>query len=688
MAPGHVGARLAIAVCLTIGCASMPRKQYGVESIEWKGVEQMSRESLEACLATKEREPWTIRLGLSEATCGQPPFDQNVPDIGLITWPWTEWTAYDPAIFELDEQRILRWYRARGYYETEITKVRYSVDGEKIALPDRCTRDDCALTVSIEVEEGRPVFVRSVVVMARGALPPELMAELRAAPEMRTGERFDEATFEQDKQRLEDVLAARAYARAEVEGVVALDQVGRTARVQYDVVPGIRYRFGRVRVEGQGDDIEASAIIDVAAIRAGQPYDTEVIADAESAVYALGVFSSVRIEPEFREGSDVADLVIKVRRGRTERFRLGVGMMSGSLQRAGSGETVDVSQWDVHLLAGYEHENFLGGMRKLRIEERPRLIMLDDFPGVPDRPEPGNTVSLRFEQPRFPERRTVTYLDNQWDYGPDPFYAILRHDVATRIGVQRAFFRNRLKIELALQHDLYEITGALTGETDPGIGERVSSYRLPFVEQQITVDLRNNDRRPSRGVYFRSLLQEAVQLDYGSWTYLRWLPEARAYQRLFWGLVLAERVAFGSIFILDSSPELDPTSRQLGPQAYRLRGGGATSNRGFHAGELGDGIDGGRRRWEATVELRVPLGGDLGFALFFDTGDVSRTREVRLNQWNASTGFGLRYYTEFAPIRADAGWRIPSLQKVGGDEPEVEVGVLPSAFHLTLGEAF
>jgi outer membrane protein insertion porin family/translocation and assembly module TamA len=478
------------------------------------------------------------------------------------------------------------------------------------------------------------------------------------------------------------VLAARAYARAEVEGVVALDQVGRTARVQYDVTPGARHRFGRVRVEGQGDDIEASAIIDVAAIREGQPYDQEVIADAEGAVYALGVFSSVRIEPEFREGSDVADLVIKVRRGRTQRFRLGVGMLSGTLQHAGSGETFDVPQWDVHLLAGYDHENFLGGMRKLRIEERPRLIMLDEFPGVPsDGPELGNTVSLRFEQPRFPERRTVSYFDNQWDYGPDPFYGYFRHDLATRVGLQRAFFRQRLKVELAVEHDLYEIT-------DPDQPDTVSSYRLPFIEQQITLDLRNDDRRPSRGFYFQSLLQEAVQLDYGSWTYLRWLPEARAYQRLFWGLVLAERVAFGSIFILDSDPALDPTSRQVGPQTYRLRGGGANSNRGFNAGELGDGIDGGRRRWEATVELRVPLGGDLGLALFFDTGDVSRTREVQLDRLNASTGFGLRYYTEFAPIRADAGWRIPSLQRLGGDDPEIEVGVLPSAFHLTLGEAF
>jgi hypothetical protein len=62
---------------------------------------------------------------------------------------------------------------------------------------------------------------------------------------------------------------------------------------------------------------------------------------------------------------------------------------------------------------------------------------------------------------------------------------------------------------------------------------------------------------------------------------------------------------------------------------------------------------------------------------------------VRFSHLNAATGFGLRYYSFFAPIRFDAGWRIPGWQVVGdGREPNVEVGVLPSAAHLSIGEAF
>jgi len=49
---------------------------------------------------------------------------------------------------------------------------------------------------------------------------------------------------------------------------------------------------------------------------------------------------------------------------------------------------------------------------------------------------------------------------------------------------------------------------------------------------------------------------------------------------------------------------------------------------------------------------------------------------------------GLRYFTSFAPIRLDAGWRIPGWQVIGGPEPSFEQNGWPSAVHLTIGEAF
>ena len=676
------GALVVLGLSGVLACASLPKGQYGVREIEWQGVDEMSASALEACLATKKRDGVTLQLG-TEPTCGEPPFDEDAPRVDLWTWPWETWPVYDDAIFEVDRKRIERWYQARGFYEAKLLDVRYRVDDELLRAPERCTQDDCELELELIVEEGKPVTVSAVAMKLNGRLERELWEELHEELTLEVGERFDEAAYQADEERLLERLRDATYARAEVSTQVEINRVTRSASLVYSVTPGPRCTFGNVWVEGN-EDLSAYAVLDVARLRRGEPYSESELRDAERAVYALGVFSSVKVEPRFDTdpADSTADLVIRVQPGRLERFRIGVGVMSGSLQRLTSDEFMSVPMWDVHLRIGYEHDSFLGDMRKLRIEDRPRLIMLRPFPGVPDGPPAvGNTLTIGFEQPRFPEHRTVSFATAQWDIGPDAFLGFFRHDLATRLGARREFFGGKLAVEQALQHDLYEITS----ENPP---DTVSSYRLPFAEQQVRVDLRNDVQRPSRGVYVSNTLQEAVQLGYGSWDYLRWLAEARAYERLIWKVVLAQRVAFGGLFIGDAASELDDTSATLGPQNYRLRGGGANSNRGFLPGTLGAGVDGGKRRWEAALELRVPLGADFGVVLFLDAGDVNRGTAVRLSNPNTSTGFGLRYYTPFAPIRFDAGWRIPGWQRVGGIEPDVEVRALPSAAHLTIGEAF
>jgi outer membrane protein assembly factor BamA len=670
------------------GCASaLPKGQYEMHRLEWQGVEEMSDEALQACLATQPRDAVTLRLGLGAPTCGEPPFDEHAPSLDLWTWPWEPIPVYDPAIFQVDRRRIERWYAARGYYEARVLDVRYRVDDEPIKLPERCDADDCELDVTIVVEEGKPVLISRIELVVVGKLAPALDQELREAVAIAVGRRFDEAAYKADEARMTELLGEASYARAKVSTQIEIDRVARTAAVHYRVEPGPFVRLGTARVEGNGE-LSAAAVLDVARLKPGTPYSATELREAERAIYDLGVFASVVIEPHYERAPNVADLVIRVSSARLERLRLGIGVMSGSLQRVTSDETESVPEWDVHLRAAYEHRNFLGGMRKLRIEDRPRLIFLAPFPYTNELPPKlGNTLSLELEQPRFPEHRTTTFTTTAWDVGPDAFKGFFRHDVATRLGLRRKFFGDKLAIEVAVQHDLYELIDEAPDADDDGAPD-ASSYRLPFAEQQVKVDLRNDGQRPSRGAYFSTTVQEALMLGYGSWNYVRWLGEARAYQRLFWKVVLAERFALGAIFIGDHDPELDPTSAQLGPQSYRLRGGGANGNRGFGAGKLGAGIDGGKRRWESSIELRIPLGADLGFALFLDGGDVSRGSAVHFDRPHLATGFGFRYYTPFAPIRFDAGWRIPDWQRFDGVEEDTEVEVLPSAAHLTIGEAF
>jgi outer membrane translocation and assembly module TamA len=166
----------------------------------------------------------------------------------------------------------------------------------------------------------------------------------------------------------------------------------------------------------------------------------------------------------------------------------------------------------------------------------------------------------------------------------------------------------------------------------------------------------------------------------------------RGYVPLFWDIVWANRFAIAGLFIHDASSNLDATSQRLGPNAYRLRGGGANSNRGFLAGQLGAGPQGGIRRWEASSELRIPFGRDFVLAGFVDVGDVHDQASWRFNYLNFTVGWGLRYYTILGAIRLDTGLRILPLQRVDGSdgvsEDDSRLFGAPGAIHLTIGDAF
>jgi translocation and assembly module TamA len=661
-------------------CASIPPGQYGVVSIEWKGVKDMAPEALASCLVTRERDASHIRLGLGAPSCGKPPFDSSAPSFEIWTLPWTEWPIYDPAIFEVERQRIVRWYAARGYFDARIESVQTFAGGKQVNADECPAQADCKLKIVVKVFEGKPTQVAAVSIKTDHPLPAKLLAQLQKSLELKKSQRFDEASYQNDKDNLKAQLIEASYARAKVTGKVSIDRNTREATVEYDLTPGLDCVFGVVKLEGN-DDIPPLLLLEAANIRAGTKFSQSVVDDAQRAIFALNVFSVVDVELQGQ--GRVVDLLAKVERGRITRWSAGAGLMSGTLRRTGSVETTSVPQWDIHLSGSYENRDFLGGLRKLRIEERPRLIFLREFPGVNGGAHLGNSISITFEQPSTFEARTKLYSSAGWDVGPDPFQGFFRHDVAVKVGLERPFWRRRFRARFALEHDFYWAEKNRPGD--------VSNYVLPFLEQQVTLDLRGDSRKPRLGGYADVLVQETSRLgSYGSWDYIRVLPDLRAYVPVAFDIILAARFAVGGLFVLSHASDLDAASAILGPNVYRMRGGGANSDRGFGAGELGDGLVGGSRRYEGSLELRVPLGGDFGFVVFGDVGDVHTS--WRFNHLNTAAGAGLRYSSVLGALRFDAGWRIPGAQIVSGhgaDDVDTYKGSgWPSAVHLTIGEAF
>src|SRR5262249_47374192 len=153
-------------------------------------------------------------------SCGNPPFDSAAPDIRLFSLPWTEWPIYDPAIFDVERERIQRWYQARGYYDAHVLSVRTLVDDEKIGADECPAGADCKLKVVVEISEGEPTHVNSVKVVPSTQLPAAFLEDLQRRLSLQRGVRFDEASYNADKAMLEDRLIRASYARAKVSGNV------------------------------------------------------------------------------------------------------------------------------------------------------------------------------------------------------------------------------------------------------------------------------------------------------------------------------------------------------------------------------------------------------------------------------------------------------------------------------------
>lgn len=678
----------------TLGaCATADPGRYAVTNIEFSGDEHLDAEAIKACLVTRERDTFGLKLGLLTPECGKPPFDDSPPTLRLWRWPWTEWPAFNEAVFDADVKRVERFYQARGYYDARVVDVK--VTPPEARQPGKIGACDpetelCEVSLLIVVEEGEPTRVAQVELSGLAQLDAELSRRLTESVPLAAGDVIDEAAFNRGKQLLVDQLKAAGYAAADVQGRVDVDTNTRSARVFYETVPGPVYSVGRVSVSGQGE-LSERMILGAAGLVEGQRYDPKLLSAAQAEVFALGAFSAVAVHESLDERRNRVDVDVEVSPLPPDAFRVSVGVMSGAVRRTSTSALESIPQWDLHLSTSYERRHVFGSLGRLQIEERPRLVFNRDFPRWTT-PILSNIIKLGLNQPGLLEARTDAFFETAWDYGPEPFLQFLRSDIYFRLGARRAFFGRSLSTTLALQQDLFLVDGSPDNVSSDG--EPQSSYGYSFVETDLRLDLRDDRVRPHRGAYFAINATQSLRWAESDWTAFRLSPEARAYVPLFWDLVWANRVLLGTIHVLSSSDHLDPVARALGPTTYRLRGGGANSNRGFLAGTLGAGLTGGIRRWEASSELRVPIGASFVLAGFFDAGDVNDEPQFRFDNLNATAGHGFRFYTVLGAIRLDFGYRISAWQQLGGpstitsDSDTLPLIGVPGAVHLTLGDAF
>jgi outer membrane protein insertion porin family/translocation and assembly module TamA len=692
---------LALVVAATaLACKSVPEARVGVASIRFSGNHEVTSSDLEERIATRET----------------PKF------LGLFRASWRRYEDFEPDVLAKDLERIRHYYQRRGFYDAEVLAGRILPQGKFV-------------DVEILIREGDPVRVHSVAPRGLENLPRQVGIRARERISLSQDDLFDQEKMDSSAKGIAAALADLGYAYAEVTPAAVVDLGPRTADIAFQIDAGRPCLVGPVTFEGLGDLPEA-VIRRTFGVVPGDVYAADDLDAGRKALVDLGVFASVEVVPDLSDKSRQAvPIKVVVTPSAARGFRLGGGLL------------LDFTRSDIHFLVGWEHRNFLGGMRHLTVEDRPALIFFPTSLTVfrpPDKVFPANSFAATFTQPAFPEARTTTGVRVEFNSYPvlvapvntDQEIFPGYHQLRFATGPERYFpFINfRAAVNYNLQANF---PFAYRGQVNPDF----STVLVSYLDLKGMFDLRDDPIFTRQGFVLQSSIQFAGGIFGGDASDVRINPEMRMFIPLSSDVIIAGRTTLGldlarnygqtlaTPFLLIPPSAAQPFIRDL--QIVYFRGffsGGPDSNRGYPYNDIGPHnvnplfipgtfeeeklrclpgsqlfderlcsvATGGLSMWGASLELRAPVVGALGMVVFADASDVSPNKlQIRLNVPHLSVGFGIRYATPVGPVRLDVGYRVPGAQKIGaplnpltdGPEPKPFLG-MPIAVAIGVGETF
>lgn len=562
--------------------------------------------------------------------------------------PWKRGEAYNPPTVQDDLTRIKKYYFDRGFLETAVRL-------------GRVTEDTKGRSVQIEIviDEGAPTIVHAVHIT--GTIPPKLQPKKALYEDLplRPGEAITKDAFDRSQALLLKRLRDASYARADVVPSTEVDPQAHTAVVTFELVPDRRTRFGRVVIEGARKVRERAIRRQLTFAPGAWTSDADVTASAD-AIYGLGTFQAVT--PRLLNPNDFEaplDVAFQVRERTMHSLQLGFGFSSVERFRA---------------QAEWLHRNLFGEAEQLRLRAKISSIV--------------QSVEARLHLPYFLAPRTTlthtVYVRNEQEVNTDPIglsdalfdvrdaqpaYDVL--NIGSEVRVTHHFTRTlsgAVGVELSF-HDFRHVRLDLLTPDD---AEAAIDNLLCVQFVDLQWNTRDNTLNPSRGALLHGTLEHSNTALLSDVSFIKWQLEGRHFQRLWGPIILATRLKFGTIQPYGGSHDV--------PFNVRFFAGGPGSVRGFALNRLGplDARDrpiGGKSLVEGSVEVRFPIAGDLGGALFVDFGNVFRQPwTYRLDDLRYAVGPGIRYNTPIGPVRLDVGFLVARRPSESFGRVELSIG--------------
>jgi outer membrane protein insertion porin family len=526
-----------------------------------------------------------------------------------------------------DMNAIVGLYQKSGYARMKVLGV------------DDAWDDGGGIVKTIRVEEGPRYRVREIVFQGNDHfLRAELLALIRNKKE---GEYLDYVGAEADQEAVAAHYRDSGYLDVLVDSEV-LFETDASSVLRFVIVEGPRYRLGNVVVRGTLLT-RAAAILRENPIAPGGTAGEKDLFRFQQAVYATGLYKSVRVQRVKRPEEGVLDLVFEIEEALFFEVEYGGGWGTDTGFRG---------------LLGAKEKNLDGLGRSLSAQA---------------------IVSQK-------EERVIGWLREPWIFGnrwkweggltgsyqraERVSFNLRKASIVASI-TRKVLERSSVALQYELSRD--EVSdvapGAILSPEDQGFAT-VAAVRALAV-----LDFRDDPFNPKKGTLL-SGSAEVATLPLGSEVdYFKLSGQSSFYISVFRHstFVLSGRAGMARAF--GRTDEV--------PIQKRFFLGGRSTVRGFEEETLGaKGVDGtptgGDMMVNLNTELRVPLRGGLIGAVFADAGSVWFSRDpVNGFDLRETSGLGLRYLTPVGPIGLDYAWKLDRRD-----------GESAAEWHFTIGAVF
>ncbi|WP_417622575.1 autotransporter assembly complex protein TamA [Parasphingorhabdus sp.] len=530
-----------------------------------------------------------------------------------------------------DADLVERLLRIQGYYDA-VVQTRFKADGAE------------RVEVIINVQAGPQYQLDAIALPGLEAAVAPDPEKFRESFGLKSGDIVNSDRIMDAIGRLDGAMAENGYAFAKTGAPeLEIDHAERLGDLEVPVTPGGRYNFGSI-VMGETGLFDADHVQMIARFDPGDIYQASELEDLRRALIATGLVSTLSIDPVVGQDPAAVDIAVNVTPAplRTIAGELGYG--------TGEGARAEVS---------WEHRNFFPPEGLIRLT------------GVLATQEQSGSIAYR--RNNYRRRDNVLNGRTALSVVDQPAYKAQTFSVAANIErLSNLIYQKRWSwsagVELIASRE-EDVTGTVdaTGRETYFIGS------LPGL---VTYDASDDLLDPTGGFRLSARVAPEVSFQGGSFFYVRSQVDGSAYFPVSDKIVLAGRTRLASI--------IGAGNNSIAP-SRRLYSGGGGSVRGYGYQSIGprdannDPV-GGRSMVEFSLEARIRtgiFGGNFGVVPFVDAGNVYTSSTPDISNLRYGAGVGLRYYSDFGPIRIDVGTPI-----------NPQPGDTPIAVYVSLGQAF